>query len=73
MNLKLRPLEDLSQAREILDLLELGVRETSLTYREDPVENGTAASFLGNRFADPETLIVLGRVDPRARALGLCR
>ena len=68
MNLKLRPIESVDEARDLLPLLERGLRETSLGYLEDLVE-GTAGRLLQRHFGRPETLFLVAESEGDVRAV----
>ena len=70
MNLRLRELSTLAEAREHLPLLERAVRESAATLGE-PVRDGTARRFLERHFDRLETVLLVAEEQPGGEILGV--
>jgi len=71
MNLKLRSIQELGEARDLLPLLERGARETSSSYLHHDFSRDEAAAFLERCFGRPETLILVAEAEGEAQALAV--
>jgi len=71
MNLKLRTIDDLEEARALLPLLERGASESSSSYLNEPFAAGDGARFLERCFGRAETLVLAAEADGKAQALAV--
>ena len=71
MNLKLRPIADLEEARVLLPMLERGVRETSGPYLRHDFTGEEAAAFLERCFGREETLMLVAEAEGEVQALAV--
>ena len=58
MNLRLRTIDDLEEARGLLPLLERAAEEGGASWRDRDLEPGTAARFLERSFERRETIVI---------------
>lgn len=72
MNLKLRAIEDLGEARSLLQLLEAGLREASEACRDEPLPPEAGERFLATQLGKKETLILVAESDESDRPRAIC-
>lgn len=72
MNLKLRSIDELEEARALLPLLERGASESSSSYLDDAFAAGDGAGFLERCFGRAETLLLVAEAaEGKAQALAV--